>query len=275
MSEPVFVPAEEAAAMGVSREAYDELVSVVGHLPTMEELGTLLAMWQSNGKQQSLYGWLCGQRHTVVRESYLYDGDDETHRSIQEPRVQECVTIAKQLCGNARPSTGNSGNTGDAASFQLERSHLIYLVGRVSTEFLDSEYGRRYLHISSQPRAGKADDDADYIDLILSVLRDNHIVSRYAPVGAGGLFRTLASGCGEKVGFDILTCREIRLDAFLFGEEEGRFVATLKEADDDTFLSRLDEARVDCCFLGRTTKGRVLVDGMDFGPATEYCLSDA
>lgn len=267
MGDELFVPAEEAAAMGVSREAYDELVSVVGHLPSMEELGTLLAMWQSNGKQQSLYGWLCGQRHTVVRESYLYDGSDETHRSIQEPRVQECITIAKHLCGN-RPDL-------QAGRFQLSKGELIYMVGRVSTEFLDSEYGRRYLHISSQSRDAMPHDDADYIDLILSVLRDNNIVHHYTPIGTGGLFRTLAQGCSPKVGFDILTCREIRLDAFLFGEEAGRFVATLNESDDDTFLSRLDEARVDCCFLGRTTKGRVLVDGMDFGPATEYCLGDA
>ena len=267
MSDKAFVPAEEAAALGVSREAYDELVSVVGHLPSMEELGTLLAMWQSNGRQQSLYGWLCGQRHTVVRDSYLYDGSDDTHRSIQEPRVQECITIAKQLCGNR----ANNDSPLPGGSFQLTKGELIYLVGRVSTEFLDSEYGRRYLHISTQSEEdADRQTDAEYLDLILSVLRDNGIVHQYAPVGTGGLFRTLAQGCSSKVGFDILTCREIRLDAFLFGEESGRCIATLDEASDDLFLSRLDEARVNCCFLGRTTKGRVLVDGMDFGQAEGY-----
>lgn len=254
MGDTDFVSAEEAAGMGVSREAYDELVSVVGHLPSMAELGTLLAMWQSNGQQQSLYGWLRGQRHTLVRDSYLYDGDDETHRSIHEPRVQECVTIAHELCQTHLPT-----------DFLLGRSQLIYLVGRVSTEFLDSEYGRRYLHISSQPHDNTDNVDTDYIGLILSALRDNGIIRQYTPVGSGGLFRTLASGASSSVGFDILSCREIRLDAFLFGEESGRFIATLEEANDDTFLNRLDDARVDCCFLGRTTKGRVLVDGMDFG----------
>ena len=260
MSDEVFVPAEEAAEMGVSREAYDELVSVVGHLPSMAELGTLLAMWQSNGQQQSLYGWLRGQHHTVVRDSYLYDGGDETHRSIREPRVQECVAIAREMCQTPLPT-----------DFSLERSKLIYMVGQVSTAFLDSEYGRRYLHISSQPHDDTPHDDTDYIELILSVLHQNNIICQYTPVGSGGLFRTLAAGISHSVGFDILTCREIRLDAFLFGEESGRFIATLEESDDDTFLSRLDEARVNCCFLGRTTKGRLLVDGMDFGPARDYC----
>lgn len=261
-----FIPAEEAAEMGVSREAYDELVSVVGHLPTMAELGTLLAMWQSNGRQQSLYGWLRGQHHTVIRNSYLYDGSDDTHRSIQEPRVQECITIARQLCGNG----GNNDLSLPADHFQLIKGELLYMVGRVSTEFLNSDYGRRYLHINSQSHSDPSHNDADYIDLILSALHNNHIIHRYAAVGSGGLFRTLASGASDTVGFDILTCREIRLDAFLFGEEPGRFVATLDEANDDAFLSHLDDARVDCCFLGHTTKGRVLVDGMDFGPARDY-----
>ena len=72
------------------------------------------------------------------------------------------------------------------------------------------------------------------------------------------------------VGFDILTCREIRLDAFLFGEEPGRFVVSLPESQDDFFLLKLGEARVNCCFLGHATKGRVLVDDMDYGDVKEY-----
>lgn len=255
-----FIPAEEAAELGVSREAYDELVSVVGHLPTMAELSTLLAMWQSNGRQQSLYGWLCGQRHTMVRNTYLYDGDDESHRKIREPRVQECIAVAHELC-----------QTKITTDFSLGNNELVYMVGCVSTAFLDSEYARQYLHIYSSPHDGIKDDNAEYIGLILSVLCNNSVVQHYAPVGNGGLFRTLAQGCRHGVGFDILTCREVRIDAFLFGEEPGRFVASLTEANDDTFLSRLEEARINCCFLGRTTKGRVLVDGMDFGMATEYC----
>lgn len=246
--------------MGVSREAYDQVIAVVGHLPTMSELSTLLAMWQSNGQQQSLYGWLHGQHHTVERNSYLYDSSDDIHLRIHEPRVQECIDIAHTLC-----------KTATEIDFSLERSELIYLVGNVSTEFLDSEYGRRCLHISTTPRDTNGTDDDAYTELILSALHSHGIIHRHAAVRTGGLFRTLAAGCSPSVGFDILTCREIRLDAFLFGEEPGRRVATLDEADDDTFLARLDEARLNCCFLGRTTKGRVLVDGMDFGTSASYC----
>ena len=51
---------QQAETLGISREAYDEVLDIVGRIPTIEELSTLLAMWESNGRQQSLYGWLSG-----------------------------------------------------------------------------------------------------------------------------------------------------------------------------------------------------------------------
>ena len=91
MDDEPFVNAETAESMGVSREAYDQVTEVVGHLPNMAELSTLLAMWQSNGCQQSLYGWLKGQRHIAKRDAYIYTGEDDTYNSINEPHAKECV----------------------------------------------------------------------------------------------------------------------------------------------------------------------------------------
>jgi len=77
---------EQVEAMGVSRPAYDEVLDILGHAPSIDELSTLLAMWESNGKQQSLYDWLRGQHHVVERNDYLYDGSAD-HRAIREPKV--------------------------------------------------------------------------------------------------------------------------------------------------------------------------------------------
>ncbi|KWW29792.1 MAG: phosphoribosylformylglycinamidine synthase [bacterium P3] len=251
--------------MGVSQEAYDEIAAIAGHLPSMSELGTLLAMWQSNGKQQSLYGWLRGQHHTVVRNSYLYDGQDKIHRNVNEPHVRECIDIAQTLCRET---------ASELPPFMLKRNKLIYLAGDISTDFLYSAYGRQCLHINTPPhRQRAADQDAAYLELIMTAMADGKMIDGHAAVGTGGLFCTLAQGCTEAVGFDILTCREIRLDAFLFGEEGGRCVTTLTEEHEDVFLSKMEEAQLNCCFLGRTTKGRILVDGMDFGPARDFCRS--
>lgn len=259
MSESI-VDFEQVEALGISRPAYDEVLDILGHQPTIDELSTLLAMWESNGKQQSLYGWLRGQHHVVERNDYLYDGSAD-HRAIREPKVKECVAIAQDLCRNLRP---------DAQPSSLDTGLLLYMVGNVSSEFADSEYARHCLHLVEEPMATSGhDEDCQYIEMILSALAANGMLEAQAPVGPGGLFCSLLCFL-QPLGFDILAPREVRLDAFLFGEEQGRYLVALPESQDDAFLLKMDEARLNCCFLGRSTKNRLLVDGFDFGPVGQY-----
>ena len=251
---------EQVEALGISRQAYDEVLDIVGRIPTIDELSTLLAMWESNGKQQSLYGWLRGQKHTVERDEYLYSGSAD-HRSIREPRVKECLDIAQELCQTFHLSP---------YTFHLTTGLLLYMVGNVSTEFADSEYARRCLHLVGHPMAAAGhDEDCQYIEMILAALSDAEMLTPGGAIGHGGLFCSLLAFTAPS-GYDILCPREVRLDAFLFGEEPGRYLVALDEGHDDQFLLKMDEARLNCCFLGRTTKGRILVDGYDFGPTSRY-----
>ena len=260
------VSPEIMEAMGISQPAYEEVMGIIGRMPTVQELSTLLAMWEANGKQQSLYGWLKGQHHVVEKHEYLYTGTDTTHKEIREPRVKECIALAHEVM---QSSNARLGEEPGMAFFS--RSELLYMVGNVSTQFLDSEYARRCLHIVADPvKMTTVEEDIEYLRLILGSLLDAGIITSLRPVGQGGIFATLVAGSGGRVGFDILTCREIRLDAFLFGEEEGRFVVSLAEKHDDFFLLKMDEARINCCFLGHVTKGRVLVDDMDYGNVGGY-----
>lgn len=251
---------EQAEALGISHEAYDEVLDIVGRIPTMEELSTLLAMWESNGRQQSLYGWLRGQRHTVERDEYLYSGNAE-HKAIKEPKVKECVDIAHSLCKNLALNTEHVA---------LGTGVLLYMVGNVSTEFADSEYARHCLHLVGEPMAtGGHEEDCQYIEMILSALQGGELIQTSNAIGVGGLFCSTLR-LTVPLGYDILTPREVRLDSFLFGEEPGRYIVAVNEDTDDQFLLKLGEARLNCCFLGRTTKNRLMVDGYDFGPVSNY-----
>ena len=251
---------EQAEALGISHEAYDEVLDIVGRIPTMEELSTLLAMWESNGKQQSLYGWLRGQRHSVERNEYLYSGNAD-HKAIKEPKVKECVDIAHSLCKHLALTPSR---------LTLNTGTLLYMVGNVSSEFADSEYARKCLHLVGEPMAtGGHDEDCQYIEMILSALHDGDLLLTSDTIGVGGLFCSTLQ-LTAPLGYDILTPREVRLDAFLFGEERGRYLVAVSEATDDQFLLKLGEARLNCCFLGRTTKNRIMVDGYDFGTVAEY-----
>lgn len=266
------VSPEIMEAMGISQPAYEEVMGIIGRMPTVQELSTLLAMWEANGRQQSLYGWLKGQHHVVEKHEYLYTGTDTTHKDIREPRVKDCIALAHEVLQNLGSAQlaqstqlAQSADQVPAPAF-FSRSELLYMVGNVSTQFLDSEYARRCLHIVADPvKMTTVEEDIEYLQLILGSLLDAEVITSLRPVGQGGLFATLVVGSGGRVGFDILTCREIRLDAFLFGEEDGRFIVSLPERNDDFFLIKMDEARINCCFLGHVTKGRVLVDDMDYG----------
>lgn len=253
--------------MGISRQVYEEVMSIVGHLPTVDELGTLVEMWKSQRTRQGLLEWLKGQFHAVECHDYLENELEPESRQYQEPEVRECIEIARKLFEGDKVSRNEEGEKS-----VVGRGDALYMVGDVSAFFTNSEYGRRYLHLVDNPMVMDGDEEtANYIELILESLRANDALFGYRRIGKGGLFRTLMGVVApQRFGFDILTCREVRLDAFLFGEQGVRFLAMMDEQREDFFLQKLVEARVNCCFLGRVTKDRIVVDGVDFGRSAAY-----
>lgn len=273
MNENEIVCEDILEAMGISRLAYEEIQTIIGRLPTVDELSTLMAMWQSQGKSQGLLSWLKGQPHSTERHDYLENDLEPQSKEIREPRVKECITIARAMFGNDNAETNSPT---DLKQDSVHRGDAIYMVGDVSEFFVDSEYGRKYLHLVNDPIVMDNEQETnDYLSLILTSLQDNGTVFGFRRITSGGLFGTLLGITGPAaLGFDILTCREVRLDAFLFGEQGVRFLTTTDEPKEDYFLQKLTEARVNCCFLGRATKGRILVDGMDFGSIHRYRIGD-
>ena len=73
----------------------------------------------------------------------------------------------------------------------------------------------------------------------------------------------------RELGFDIVTDSEIRVDAFLFGEGQGRAVVTLTEEMEEKFLEFMVETGVNMTLLGHVTKGKLQIDEEPFGFITE------
>ena len=257
-------------ALGISQAVRDEILTILGHLPTVDEISTLMAMWHNQGRSQGLLSWLKGQPHAMERHEYLENEMEPQSRDIKEPRVKDCLEIALKICTNN--SVPNHETSNDGVLLFRNKGDAIYMVGDVSLFFGNSSYSRQVLHLVDNPLALDDEKEAsDYLDIILESLRNNGSIFGHRRIGEGGLFRTMVRCSGNSgIGFDIITCREVRLDAFLFGEQGVRYVVTMDEPREDFFLQKLVEARVNCCFLGRTTKGRVIVDDMDFGPISRY-----
>jgi phosphoribosylformylglycinamidine synthase len=72
-------------------------------------------------------------------------------------------------------------------------------------------------------------------------------------------------GIPNELGFDIVTDSEVREDAFLFGEAQGRVVVTVNEDQEDEFLEKMMQSNVSFTLLGHVTKGKMMVDDEHFG----------
>jgi phosphoribosylformylglycinamidine synthase len=69
----------------------------------------------------------------------------------------------------------------------------------------------------------------------------------------------------NELGFDIETDSEIRPDAFLFGEGQGRVVVTVSEDKEDLFIETMVASGVNFTLIGHVTKGKLQIDGEHFG----------
>jgi phosphoribosylformylglycinamidine synthase subunit PurL len=77
----------------------------------------------------------------------------------------------------------------------------------------------------------------------------------------GGLYITLLeSSMPNNLGFDIFCESEIRKDAFLFGEAQGRVVVSVSNEDEDAFIEYLAEAPIEFSHLGDVTGGDIYID---------------
>ena len=67
------------------------------------------------------------------------------------------------------------------------------------------------------------------------------------------------------LGFDIVSDADIRLDAFLFGEGQGRVVVSVTEEQEEAFVEYMVATGVNMTLLGHVTKGKLQIDEQHFG----------
>jgi phosphoribosylformylglycinamidine synthase II len=147
-----------------------------------------------------------------------------------------------------------------------EKGHMIFLIGRSHNDISSSEYLYNYLGIKESP--------APFFDLeeefrvqqaVYQLISKNYVQSAH-DVSDGGLFITLLeSAMPRGLGFDITTDAEIRSDAFLFGESQGRIIVTVSTSRETHFIDYMVENKIPFFALGHVTKSEIRVDDVSFG----------
>ena len=105
--------------------------------------------------------------------------------------------------------------------------------------------------------------------IVKELILDDLINSAH-DVSDGGVFITLTEmAIPRSLGFDIVTDSEVREDAFLFGESQGRIIVTVNEDQEDDFLEKMMSSQRKFTLLGHVTKGKMMVDEEHFGFISE------
>jgi phosphoribosylformylglycinamidine synthase II len=141
---------------------------------------------------------------------------------------------------------------------------IIFLLGVLNNDINGSEYLHNVHGVRYSP-APHFDIEEEYSlqQKVAELIRKKLVISVH-DLSEGGLFTALCeSGFGRELGFSIQTKGGLRKDAFLFGEAQGRVIASVPVARLSEFEAAVGS--FPCEKIGVVSGGEVVVDGEFWG----------
>lgn len=172
------------------------------------------------------------------------------------------------------PTIGMLGVMDDIATMMTsdfkQSGDLIYLIGESVNDIASSQYLASFHKVSASP-APYFDLDKEYaMHQVIKQLIKQQLIQSAHDVADGGLYITLLeSAMPNNLGFAIDTDEDIRKDAFLFGEAQGRVVVSVKPEQQEAFVELLSTTETEFTLLGTVTTGTLEIDTESFGTVTE------
>ncbi len=147
-----------------------------------------------------------------------------------------------------------------------EKGHMIYLIGKSVNDIASSEYLYSYHGVKQSPAPYFNLEEEYEVQRAVRELIARNLIQSAHDVSDGGLFiALLESAMPRNLGFDITTDAEIRTDAFLFGEAQGRIVVSVSPSRETQFIDFMVASKVPFSTLGHVTKSEIRVDDVSFG----------
>ncbi len=148
---------------------------------------------------------------------------------------------------------------------------IIYLIGKEVNDIASSEYLYSYLNVKSSPAPYFNPEEEFNVQKAIQELIRKCNLNSVQDISDGGLFITLLESCLEnQLGFNITSNENIRKDAFLFGEAQGRIIISLSPDNEKDFLEFIQKMAVSFRKIGVVTDGTLSIDQQNFGNIMEY-----
>ncbi|MEM9023063.1 MAG: AIR synthase-related protein, partial [Bacteroidota bacterium] len=151
------------------------------------------------------------------------------------------------------------------------KGDLVYLIGKSHNDINSSQYLVSYHGVEQSPAPYfNLEEEAELHKVVRHMCHHGFVNSAH-DCADGGLFITLLEkALAGNLGFDITTPAEIRKDAFLFGEAQGRVVVTVSQDQEEAFTDMISLTDNKFSLLGHITKGELRVDDQSFGFIEEW-----
>jgi phosphoribosylformylglycinamidine synthase len=148
---------------------------------------------------------------------------------------------------------------------------LIYLLGETKEDISSSEYlVKWHKERKSSVPYFNLDEELLLQDVVSRLIQDEMILSAH-DISDGGLFiNLLESAMVKSLGFSIGTDENIRRDAFLFGESQGRIVVTIDAIQQESFVEYMALTELPFSFIGMVIPDEVVVDEESWGPVSSF-----
>lgn len=172
------------------------------------------------------------------------------------------------------PTIGMLGVLDDISTFMTsdfkQAGDLIYLIGESVNDISSSQYLASFHQVTSCP-APHFDLEKEYaMHQVIKQLIKQGLIQSAHDVSDGGLYITLLeSAMPNELGFEIETDSDLRKDAFLFGEAQGRVVVSVKADRHEEFIELLATSETEFSLLGKVNSGSLNVDDISFGSVGE------
>jgi len=141
------------------------------------------------------------------------------------------------------------------------KDDFIYLIGESVNDISSSQYLTSYHKIDASPAPYfDIDKELDMHQAVKYLINKKLIVSAHDVSGGGLYIALLESAMPNNFGFAIESDSEIRKDAFLFGEGQGRVIVSVKPENRKVFVDTMTTCTVDFTYLGVVAASGNVVD---------------
>jgi phosphoribosylformylglycinamidine synthase len=176
------------------------------------------------------------------------------------------------------PTIGMLGILDDADKYMTldfkQAGDVIYILGETREDLGSSAYLQDVLGVKFSPAPYFDLEEEVALQSALKNLIKKSLIRSAHDVADGGLFvALLESAMAGGLGFEITTEKNIRKDAYLFGESQSRVVVSILAKNIPEFEKNMAAFNFKIKKIGKVVADSIVIDGENFGKTAEWKLA--